>query len=165
MQNLWLSLNALFRGTKVAKHPFYSIGPKWCFGVFRSISLIFGIKKDAKLVFEPERTISGYQSCEACILLHWTKMVFRSVSKHFANLQHIKTCKNCVAGLMHYFGVMKSWSIHSTTLEPKSCLGVFWSVLLTFGTYKWHNLCSSLKALFLLHWTQIDVWECFGAFH
>jgi hypothetical protein len=29
--------------------------------------------KDAKLVFKPECTISGYQSCEACILLHWMK--------------------------------------------------------------------------------------------
>jgi hypothetical protein len=29
--------------------------------------------KDAKLVFEPECTISGYQSCEASILVHWTQ--------------------------------------------------------------------------------------------
>jgi hypothetical protein len=46
------------------------LDPKWCLGVFRSILLTFGMKKDAKLDFEPERTISGYQSCEACILLH-----------------------------------------------------------------------------------------------
>jgi hypothetical protein len=29
--------------------------------------------QDAKLVFEPECTISGYQSCEASILVHWTE--------------------------------------------------------------------------------------------
>jgi hypothetical protein len=29
--------------------------------------------QDAKLVIEPECTISGYQSCEASILVHWTQ--------------------------------------------------------------------------------------------
>jgi hypothetical protein len=29
--------------------------------------------RDAKLVFEPECTISGYKSCEASILIHWTQ--------------------------------------------------------------------------------------------
>jgi hypothetical protein len=29
--------------------------------------------QDAKLLFEPECTISGYQSCEAYILVHWTE--------------------------------------------------------------------------------------------
>jgi hypothetical protein len=29
--------------------------------------------KDAKLVIEPECTISGYQSCEASILVRWTQ--------------------------------------------------------------------------------------------
>jgi acid stress-induced BolA-like protein IbaG/YrbA len=36
-------LNALFQGTEVAKHQFYSIRPKWCLGVFQSISLTFGM--------------------------------------------------------------------------------------------------------------------------
>jgi hypothetical protein len=68
-----LGLNVLIRGTKVVKHPFYSIGPKMMFG---SVSWHFanlGHVKDAKLVFEPECTISGYQSCEASILVHWTQ--------------------------------------------------------------------------------------------
>jgi hypothetical protein len=46
-------LNALFRGTELAKHPFYSIGPK---------------------------------------------MMFGSVSEHFANLRHIKRCHTYVSG-------------------------------------------------------------------
>jgi hypothetical protein len=47
-------------------------------------------EQDAKPVFEPECTISGYQSCEASILVHWPKMMFGSVSEHFANLRHVK---------------------------------------------------------------------------
>jgi hypothetical protein len=58
MQNFCLGLNALFWGTEVLKHPFYSIGPK---------------------------------------------MMFASVSKHFANLQHVKRRKTCVSGLNALF--------------------------------------------------------------
>jgi hypothetical protein len=32
MQNLSSGLNALFRGTEVVNHPFYSIGPNMMFG-------------------------------------------------------------------------------------------------------------------------------------
>jgi hypothetical protein len=45
---------------------------------------------DAKLLFEPECTILGYQSCEASILVHWTQNDFASVSDNFTNLQHVK---------------------------------------------------------------------------
>jgi hypothetical protein len=41
--------------------------------MFGSVSEHFakiGYVKDAKLVFEPECTILGYQSCEASILVH-----------------------------------------------------------------------------------------------
>jgi hypothetical protein len=30
-------------------------------------------EQDAKLLFEPECTISGYQSCDASIQVHWTQ--------------------------------------------------------------------------------------------
>jgi hypothetical protein len=60
-------LNALFQGAKVVNHPLYSIGPKMMFG---SVS---GHVKDAKLVFELQCSISGYQSCEASILHHWNQ--------------------------------------------------------------------------------------------
>jgi hypothetical protein len=81
-------LNALFRGTKLAKEPFYSIR---------------------------------------------TKMMSGIVSEHFANLRYVKRCKTCVRTRMHYFGVPKLRSIHSTPSEPKLCLGVFQSISLTFG--------------------------------
>jgi acid stress-induced BolA-like protein IbaG/YrbA len=51
------------------------------------------------LCFGPECTISGYRSCKASNLLHWTQMMFGCVSEHFANLRHVKRCKTCVSGL------------------------------------------------------------------
>jgi hypothetical protein len=62
--------NALFLETKVVKHPLYSIGPKM---MFKSVSVHYaylGHVKVAKLLFEPECTISWYQSCEPSILVH-----------------------------------------------------------------------------------------------
>jgi hypothetical protein len=153
--------------------------PKWCLGVFQSILLTFGMQKDAKLVFAPECTISGYQSCEASILVYWTqndvwecfrvfrkpstckkmknfcfgpkctilgyklakdpfysigtKMMFGSVSEHFANLRHVERCKTCVRTRMHSFRVPKLWNLHSSLLDPKWCLGVFQCILLNFN--------------------------------
>jgi hypothetical protein len=54
-------------------------------------------EQDAKLLFEPECTILGYQSCEASIQSVGPKMMFGSVSEHFANLRHVK-------GANSYFG-------------------------------------------------------------
>jgi hypothetical protein len=45
-------LNALFRGTKVVKHPFYSIGPKMMFGSVTEHFAIVQHVKDAKLVLQ-----------------------------------------------------------------------------------------------------------------
>jgi hypothetical protein len=125
MQNLYSSLNALFRGTEVVKHPFYSIGPK---------------------------------------------MMFGSVSEHFANIRHVKDAKLVFLAWMHYFGVPKLWSIDPTPLDPKWCLGAFWSILLTFGTYNMQNLCSSLMHYFgvsklqSIHSTPLDPKWCLGVF-
>jgi hypothetical protein len=47
------------------------LDPKWCLRVFQSISLPSTRKKMKNLCFEPECTISGYQTCEGSILLHW----------------------------------------------------------------------------------------------
>jgi hypothetical protein len=65
---LVFDLNALFRGTKVAKHPF-----KMMFGSVSEHFTNIRYVKDAKLVFESQCTISGYQSCEAFILVHWSQ--------------------------------------------------------------------------------------------
>jgi hypothetical protein len=45
MQNFYSSLNALFWGTKVVKHPFQSIGPKM---MFASVSDNFTNVQDVK---------------------------------------------------------------------------------------------------------------------
>jgi hypothetical protein len=44
-------LNALFRGTEVVKHPFYSIEPKMMFGSVTEHFANLRLVKDAKLVF------------------------------------------------------------------------------------------------------------------
>jgi hypothetical protein len=56
------SLNALFRGTEVVKCPFYSIGPKMMFGCVSKNFADLRHAKDAKLVFEPQCSILGYQN-------------------------------------------------------------------------------------------------------
>ena len=67
-------LNALFRGAEVVKHPFYSLGPKMMFGsVSEHFANLRHVKRCKICVFGPECTISGYQSCKASILLHWTQ--------------------------------------------------------------------------------------------
>jgi hypothetical protein len=65
--------NALFRGSKVVNLPFQSIGPKMMFGSVLEHFANLRRVTDVKLVFEPECTISRYQSCEASILVHWTQ--------------------------------------------------------------------------------------------
>jgi hypothetical protein len=35
------------------------------------------------------------------------KMMFGSVLEHFKIVWHVKRCKTCGSGLMHYFGVPK----------------------------------------------------------
>jgi hypothetical protein len=60
------------------------------------------------------------------------------------------------------------------SIGTKMIFGSVQSILLTFGTYKMQNLCSSLNALF--RGTEVamhpfysigpknDIWECFGVF-
>jgi hypothetical protein len=69
MRNLCSSQSALFQDAKVAKHPFYSIGHNIMFqSILEHFANIRHVKY-AKLVYEPECTILGYQSCEAAILV------------------------------------------------------------------------------------------------
>jgi hypothetical protein len=100
--------------------------------------------------------------------------MFGSASEHFANPRHVKDGKLMLRAWIHYFGVPKLWSIHSSPLDPKWWLGVLRSISLTLGTSKMKNSCfgpectisgyQSCEASILVHWTQNDVWVCFGAF-
>jgi hypothetical protein len=47
-------LNALFRGTEVVRHPFYSIGPKMMFGCVSKHFVNLQYIKDVELASEPE---------------------------------------------------------------------------------------------------------------
>jgi hypothetical protein len=151
------SLNKLFRGIEVVKHPFYL---KWCLGVFRSISLTFDRWQDAKLVFWAWMHYFGVPRIWNISIGH--KMMFGSVSEHFGNHQQVTRCKTfvpslntlfrgievakhpfysiwpnwclgvCVRAWMHFLGVPKLWSIHSTPLDPNWCLWVFRRISLSF---------------------------------
>jgi hypothetical protein len=63
--------------------------------------------QDPKLLFEPECTISGYQSCEASILVHWTQSDVWECFAAFHQTLTRKRSKTCVRARMHYFGVPK----------------------------------------------------------
>jgi hypothetical protein len=76
------------------------------------------------------------------------KMMFGCVSEHFANLRRVKRCKLVFRAWMHYFGVPKLWSIHSTPLDPKWCLGVFRAFRLPSTRKKMQTCVSGLNALF-----------------
>jgi hypothetical protein len=91
--------------------------------------------------FGPDCTILGYRSCEygfvteASILLHWTENNDWECLEHFIILWKVKRCKTCVSALNALFGGYQSCKYGFVT-----------------------------KATILLHWTQIDDWECSGAF-
>ena len=69
-----------------------------------------------------------------------SKMSLGSVSEHFANLRQKKYANHVFQPRMHYFGVSNSRKkfryerTQSTTLDSKRRLGVFQSILQTFGT-------------------------------
>jgi hypothetical protein len=116
------------------------------------------------------------------------KMMFGSVSEHFANLRHVKRGKTCVSSLnaltfatlkgelvfrawMHYFRVPKLWSIHFTPLDPKWCLGLYQGISLTFTTLKDGKLVFwawihyfGVPKLRSIHSTQLEPKWCLGVF-
>jgi hypothetical protein len=97
MQNLCSHLNALFRGTNVTKHPFYSIGTKMMMG---SVSEHFTNLRHVKIcktcVSSLNEQFRGIEVANHPFYSIRTKMMFASVLEHFANLRHVKICKTCV---------------------------------------------------------------------
>jgi hypothetical protein len=111
--------------------------PTWCLRVFRSISLTFCTLKESKLVFQGLNALfHGNEVANHPFYSIGTKMMFGSVSEYFITFGMKKDAKLVFRARMHYFGVLKLWIIHSTPLEPKWCLRVFWSFSLTFGMKK-----------------------------
>jgi hypothetical protein len=96
MQNLCSLPNALFRGTKVANHPFYSIWTKIMFGSasehftnLRHVNICKTCVSGLNALFR------GTKVAKRPFYSIRTKMMFGSVLKHFANLRHVKRCKTC----------------------------------------------------------------------
>jgi hypothetical protein len=138
-------LNALYRGTKVAKHPFYSIKPKM---MFTSVSEHFDVKRCKTCVSGLDALFGGTKVTKHPFYSIGPKMMFGCVTKHFANLRHVKDAKIVLQVWMHNFEAPKFRSIHSTPSEPKWCLGVFRSTSVTFGMKKMKTCASGLNALF-----------------
>jgi hypothetical protein len=118
-KNCVSGLNTLFQGTKVVKHPFYSIGHKMMFG---SVSDHF---TNARQVKKGKTCVSGLNALfrGTDVVKHpfysiGPKMMFESVSEHFV-ISARKTCKTWVRALMDCFGVPKLWTMRSTPLDPK----------------------------------------------
>jgi acid stress-induced BolA-like protein IbaG/YrbA len=87
-------LNALFRDTEVAKHPFYSIGTKMLFG---SVSEYFAnlrhVKRWKTCASGLNALSQGSEIVNHPFYSIGTKMMFGSVSEHFANLLLVKDAK------------------------------------------------------------------------
>jgi hypothetical protein len=80
-------LNALFRGTKVGKQPFYSIGPKMIYG---SVTEHFDVKRCRTCVSGLNALFRGTKVAKHPFYSIGPKMIYRSVTKHFDNLLHVK---------------------------------------------------------------------------
>jgi hypothetical protein len=97
MQNLCSHPNALFQGTKVANHPFYSIGIKMMFGsVSEHFTNLWHVKICKTCVSGLNALFRGTEVAKHPFYSIRTKMMFGSVLEHFANLRHVKRCKTCV---------------------------------------------------------------------
>jgi hypothetical protein len=80
-------MNALFRGTKVAKHPFYSIRPKM---MLRSVPEHFNVKRCKTCVSGLYALFWGSKVAKHPFYSIAPKMIYRSVTEHFANLLQVK---------------------------------------------------------------------------
>jgi hypothetical protein len=217
MQNLCLRTECTVSGYRSWSIHSTPLDPNWCLGVFKSISLTFDRKQDAKLLFRawmhylgvtklwnisigPKMmfgSVTEYftnlwqvKRCKNCVsrlnALFWgtevvkppfysagPKMMFRSVSEHFTNLRQVKRCKTYVSGLNALFRGTEVVKRPFYSIGPKLMFG---SVSEQFTNLRQVTRCKtwvpSLNALFRgykvvkhLHWTQSDVWECYGVFH
>jgi hypothetical protein len=121
--------------------------------------MMFGIVSEyftnLRLVKRCKTCVSGLntlfqvtKSCEVSILLHWTQLMFVSLSDHFANLQQVKDAKLVFGDWMHCFRVLKFWSFHSTPLDTIDVCECFGSFLWPSTGKRWKTCVWGLNALF-----------------
>ena len=130
MQTCVSVLNALFRGTKLEKHPLYSIGTKIMFGsgsehltnlwhVKRCKTCVSGLNalfrgtEVAKMVSQRKQPFYSIRP----------KMMFESLSEHFANHRHIKRCKTYVSSPNALFQGTKVVKHPFYSIGPKMMFG------------------------------------------
>jgi hypothetical protein len=101
-------LNAHFRGTEAANHPFYSIGTKMMFvSVPEHFANLRHEKRCKTCILGLNSLFRGTEVGKHPFYSIGTKMIFGSVSKYFANLWHVKDGKLVFRASMHYFKVPK----------------------------------------------------------
>jgi hypothetical protein len=128
------SLNTLFRGTEVVKHPFYSNGPKMMFGsVLNHFANLRHVKRWKTCVSARNALFQDTKIAKHPFDYIGPKVMFESVSEHFTNLWHVKRCESCVLGQNALLWVPKLRSIHSTPYDSKCGLEVFQSISLTIS--------------------------------
>ena len=121
------------------------LDPNKSLGCFEAFCKPSARKTTWKLCFVAKCTISGNRTFEKVSLQKHRiysirlKMMFESVSMHFAKLHNEKWWKLMFRAWMHHLDVPKLWKkfqcerIQSILLDWKWCLGVFRSTSQTFG--------------------------------
>jgi hypothetical protein len=122
-------LNALFWGTEVVKHLFYSVGPQMMFGCVSEHFTNHWQVKRCKTCVSGLTLFRGTEVVKHPFYSIGPKMMFGSVSDHFTNLRQVTRCKTSARASMHYFRVP---SRETSPLDPKWCLVVFRSISITF---------------------------------
>jgi hypothetical protein len=112
-----LGLNALFRGTEIVKHPFYSIAPKLKFGsVSEHSTNLQQVTRCKTCVSSLNAQFRDTKVVKQAFYSIGPKMMFASVSEHFANLRHVKDVKLAFEPECTILGYQ---SCETSPLDPK----------------------------------------------
>jgi hypothetical protein len=129
-------------------HP-TTLAPKWCLGVFYTILLTFGHKSWKTCVSGLNALIQGTEIAKHPFYSIRPKMMFGSVSEHFANLRHVKRCKTCVSGMNALFQGTEAAKHLFYSIRPKMMFGSLSEHFANLRHLKWCKSCvSGLYALF-----------------
>jgi hypothetical protein len=127
MQNLCFGKKCTFLGTKVEKHPFYSIGPKMMFGsVSEHFTNLRQVKRCKTCVLGLNTLFRGTEVVKHPFYSTGPKLMFVSVPEHFANLRQVTRSKTCVPSLNALFlGSKVVKHLRRTQNDFWECFGVF----------------------------------------
>jgi hypothetical protein len=164
-----LSLNTLFRGIEVVKHPFYSIWPKM---MFASISEHFAnlrqVKQCKTCVWGLNAVFWGTEVVKHPFYSIGPKLMFGTVSEHFANLRQATRCKTCVPSLNALFRGTNFWN---TSIGPKMMFGSVSKYFTNLRQVKDAKLmfrdwmrCFGVPKLWGIHSTPLGPKWCLGVF-